>query len=116
MFSRQTDRAERLELSVTRAEEPKGRELRRIGGDALGEASEQVLSRNPLGEIGFRWQFRYPDGMPADRRAEANRQEFQRRIDGGLARYVPDEFGRQNTTAGGRRSRRSESRVLANFC
>jgi hypothetical protein len=81
LFSRQTDRAERLELSVARADAPKAQEiLRRIGGDALGDGSEQVLSRNPLGEIGFRWQFRYPDGMPADRRAESNRQEFRHRL------------------------------------
>ncbi len=80
-FGRQTDRPERLEAIITRSDIPAARELLgRVAGDTLGEASEEVIRKNALNELGAPAQFRFPDKMPPQRRIAIEREEVERRI------------------------------------
>lgn len=81
VFSRQTDRQERLELTVARGELPTAEELiRRVGGDAVGETSKDVKARSRYQEPALAWQFRFPDHLPREKRAEFDDQELHHRL------------------------------------
>jgi tetratricopeptide (TPR) repeat protein len=82
LFSRQTDRAERLEVIGSRADVAAARShLSRIGGDALGDVvEEKTLSIHPGRANGLSWQWRFPEDLPNDRRIELIEAERRHRL------------------------------------
>ncbi len=82
LFGRQTDRRERLELSVSRHDLPAARELlERTAGDALGAAEpEKVIGHAPPDDWILNWRWNLTSGLPLARVEELLREERRRRF------------------------------------